>query len=768
MLTTNYTHFKQKRTNRDWAEIEKAAKGVAFLDVSCNAFTQIAFSQVMQGLEVLDISYNETTIAEAIFEGQHFPDLKHLYLFQSKLQKITFKGSFPSLETLHLAENELSQFVLADFPKLKTLYLYKNPLQNIPKEIFDKERGNVWEGVKSLLGSKTNPSNLDYLRQAKMILIGNGEVGKSSVLYRLKQKKGSLPVRDETQGRNRGGTQGIAVETHTLKSLPTSLTGLPTPINFDLSVWDFGGQGAYREVQQLFCSRKALYLFVTAVNDTTQNQEYIGWKYWLAMAKAFGHDADSDMHSPVIFVLNKCDLNGKKDINEEKYKALGNVHEFVKISCEPLENFEQLENAIRKTLPKIGRDKADVFQLQFNKKWLAVKKQLEERKKKGENYLSLQEYEADCSQQGMSKVDAKTWLEYLDRVGELIHFSESTTLRNFIILKPEWVRDAMYQVLDNEVIIRNKGVFYPEQFKEVWSKYNPKKSWTGKMLEAMGLKTYTPFEHEKLLELMLAYKFCYEQLDDEGKKFYLIPALFPKESPPIKKGITTHHYLLRFVYSPLIPAGTVNKLIVELHADIYQNYRWKNTCILHLLQNGITSFAKVEEKWEENAIYVEISEQNPLQIYTLIYQTLFKLNEELKRTKFLTNLGFEVQVFRAKTGKYMSYEDAKDFSDCENYHWLSGENKHFAQEFLVEKNPTRKTLEDLVANGELGKAIKKLLDTTEHDENGELHSELVNLSGRYRRNENEKHKDTSDNSDYRKECNRISDAFLKCIDQYEG
>ena len=93
-----------------------------------------------------------------------------------------------------------------------------------------------------------------------MVLVGNGEVGKTSIRIKLLDKTAPLPQKHER-------TPGLDVKPYAVRGLEKAITKLPEAIDFQLNIWDFGGQGKYREVQQLFCSRKTLYLFITAHDD---------------------------------------------------------------------------------------------------------------------------------------------------------------------------------------------------------------------------------------------------------------------------------------------------------------------------------------------------------------------------------------------------------------------------------------------------------------------------------------------------------------------
>ena len=91
--------------------------------------------------------------------------------------------SFPSLKQLNLANNALSKFDL-DLALLTTLVdlnLAGNSLFNVPPEIINQ---------KYCLYDLTNfAKDLQHdgtaVYEAKLIIIGNGRVGKSSILKRL-------------------------------------------------------------------------------------------------------------------------------------------------------------------------------------------------------------------------------------------------------------------------------------------------------------------------------------------------------------------------------------------------------------------------------------------------------------------------------------------------------------------------------------------------------------------------------------------------------
>ncbi|MEZ4827060.1 MAG: COR domain-containing protein [Bacteroidia bacterium] len=430
------------------------------LDTARNkTLNQLIFEGVCPLLGMMDIS--ENALAELVIPAG-FGALKILFLRKNKLAKLVFEGSLPLLETLDVRENQLKELpdrLITQAAGLTHLFLYNNPWESIKDAVSSDERGNSRESVFSFLTSLQG--EVDYLFEAKMILVGNGEVGKTSIRLKLIDEKAELPKKGDR-------TPGIEIDRYIVESISTAITKLETPIDFQLNIWDFGGQGKYREVQQLFCSHKSLYLFVTAFDDLPEQkmdkEDYVSFEYWLDMVSAFGYDQDMDQFSPIILVINKIDLQSHSIKKGFYLDDFAHIHqEEIHISCETLENFSRLKETIRKLIPRISKD---VFTTQRNRKWLAVKKELEDRK--NENYLSLSEYLKMCKSFGLDETDARTWIGMLDRIGTVIYFGQHSELKDWIVLDPEWVRDSMFKVIDSNAMKFGKGVLTPDMYDSIW------------------------------------------------------------------------------------------------------------------------------------------------------------------------------------------------------------------------------------------------------------------------------------------------------------
>jgi internalin A len=173
------------------------------------------------------------------------------------------------------------------------IFIQDNPLQVPPLEIAQKSDFAIRSCLKSLKFKETI-----RLYEAKLILAGEGGVGKTSVIKKVMQPQIAINKDEKT-------TEGINI--HKWK--------IATPQTDDLqvNVWDFGGQEIYHATHQFFLTKRSLYLLVW---DARKDYDVVSFDYWLSVIQLL---SDS---SPVIVVLNKIDER-IKNIDERAFLSSG-------------------------------------------------------------------------------------------------------------------------------------------------------------------------------------------------------------------------------------------------------------------------------------------------------------------------------------------------------------------------------------------------------------------------------------------------------------
>jgi internalin A len=143
------------------------------------------------------------------------------------------------------------------------------PLTNPPPEIVNQ----VNEAILNYFQERKR-CEVDHLYEAKMLIVGEGGAGKTSLLRRLYQPKQPLPSEKDT-------TKGISIHRHDFN--------LPNGRRFRLNVWYFGGQEIYR----------SLYLLVEDTRKDHKSVSDEGFKYWLELIDVVGG------HSAVLIFQNE-------------------------------------------------------------------------------------------------------------------------------------------------------------------------------------------------------------------------------------------------------------------------------------------------------------------------------------------------------------------------------------------------------------------------------------------------------------------------------
>ncbi len=508
-------------------------------------------------------------------------------------------------------------------PHLQALYLHGNPLRDVSPEIIDGENTNCLRDLVSFLRS-LQKSNAQFLHQAKLVLVGNGMAGKSSILVKLLDKNASLPKDSDR-------TPGLEISTYSIEDLPVEITRLDRPIDFQLNIRDFGGQGKYREVQQLFCTRKALYPFVTAYDNTPEKKQeaYVGFEYWMSMVNAYSFDVTDEQYSPVVYIVNKIDKQ-ELAVNEADCRPLfGNWIGFVKISGLKLRNFDQLESKIREVLPSAS---PDIFTTRYSESWLSVKEELEGRQ--AEKHLIWKAYLEICTAHNLDEQEAASWIQILDRMGTVIYFGNHPQLENWIVLNLMGVNKAFCDLIDSRSAVG--GVLKPTDFEVIWDE-----------------KNYSKDEREHLKRLLLAYELAYERTNALGYPEFVVPCLSPAKPITLPEHLQQPEFKLKLAFEPFVPAGTLNKLMVRLNALIYNNLMWQHHAVFFDPQ--LHAYAHVSEDWQSKSIFIELKGEQCEALFEKIRSEVETINQNLKNTRFLQYLEFA--VWGEKNGRWRTLDD---------------------------------------------------------------------------------------------------------------
>jgi internalin A len=540
----------------------------------------------LTGLVKLYLGANKlTTLPPSM---QRLTQLRELYLFDNDLQEIPdWIGQLTELRVLHLGNNQLTELPesLRRLTSLRGLFLHDNPL-GLPPEILGPEIG--------MKGPPADPAGiLDYyfklrnqgkrpLNEAKLILLGRGEVGKTALVNRITQDKFVATSM----------THGIGI------------TQWPILLGSDkvrLHVWDFGGQEIQHATHQFFLTERSLYLVVLNGRAGAEDDDA---EYWLKFIKTFGGS------SPTIVVLNKIKVQPFK-LNrtglKQKYPF---IRAFLETDCKPQTSngIAELKREITSALRVMKHVRAD-----FPAGWFEIKDRLAKMKKP---FISFEEYRKICGELGENDPNAQERLAgFLDDLGIALNFREDRQLREETVLNPHWITEGVYKIITSKLVADRQGELKLATLKTVFR----------------GKKGYPPRMHAFLIELMRKFELCFPYQDDPKEHRYLVPELLGKEEPELGKQFKPSKCLnFRFDYR-MMPEGLLPRFITRTHTMSKPAERWRTGVVLRW--EGSRALVKADK--QERQVIVRVfgkSEKRP-RLLAVIRENFDEIHNEIKEFK---------------------------------------------------------------------------------------------------------------------------------------
>jgi small GTP-binding protein len=453
-----------------------------------------------------------------------------------------------NLQSLNLNNNELTELppAIAQLSNLQTLNLNNNELTELPPaiaQLTSLQRLSI-SGNKNLrlapeiieAGTEAILAYLSHVKDApkewvsKMLVVGEGAVGKTSLLRAL---------REEEFVKGLVTTHGI--ETGTLQIAHPEFDG----VTMNLNTWDFGGQQIYHATHQFFLTNRSLYVLVW---NARMGFEQCKLNYWLDTIEARAPQ------SPIILVATHTDERKAglplKELQERYPQIVGHVE----VSNRKGKGLDQLKQAIAEasaSLPLMGE--------RWPTEWAKVRDLLRKRRKR-KKYIDPSEYDDLMAKYNVTGIEERVLTNWLHELGEIIYFREVDELKDTVILDSQWVTQAISQVLESEEVKKGLGLFTRQHMKELWRR-----------IEA-GMRDH-------MLKLMEQFDLSYRTLDNKEISIVVERLDFdpPADIEPKWECVAQPHneISMKFSLDKTMPAGIPTWFIARQHRfTTYNHWRY--------------------------------------------------------------------------------------------------------------------------------------------------------------------------------------------------
>ena len=476
----------------------------------------------LSSLQMGSISYTDIKLLpESI---GNLSNLLTLYMYDINLMSLPESiGKLTKLKFLDMHNTNLTHLPesMRNLCSLEKWDIDGTPLsQSLPPEICKQSPAEV---IRYILAMQSGETKRQYFNESKMILVGQGAVGKTSLVNRLLYNSYESP----------NTTEGINIEKWKFEGAD----GEP----YVLNVWDFGGQEIYHATHQFFLTRRTLYLLIW---DAFMEDEHGRMDYWLRTIQSFAGN------SAILIVVNKCDKNlGRfKYVDNTVLNRYEQVKKIYYVSCLDNIGIDELRRDIQEMAIHLPLMKTEWFD-----NWLTVRQELEMLSKK-QYFISYRVYSDICAQHGLKTESSLSLAKYLHDLGIIFYYHEDFLLKRLMILSPAWGTDAVYKVLDEQshTLYKRNGILYYQDLPKIWS----------------NRTLYPSALYPHLLKLMENFQLAFKVNDPHyPTDTYLIAELLeanPLESTGFSPFSGEELLSFRYAYD-FLPAGVMTRLIVSFH-----------------------------------------------------------------------------------------------------------------------------------------------------------------------------------------------------------
>lgn len=513
-----------------------------------------------------------TTISPQI---EKLKELRYLALEHNKLTTLPKEiGKLLKLNSLFLGHNSIKQLPneFGELVNLKSLELDDNPIESPPIEIVRRGVFSITNYLKELEGEK------EYLYEAKLLIVGEGGAGKTSLNRKLLDPSYELVDSEKS-------TEGIKISQLFFNSVIEN-----EQKKFRTNMWDFGGQEIYHTTHQFFLTKRSLYILLT----DTRNED-TDFNYWLNVVELLSDN------SPLIIVQNEK-KDRKRQLNLRAMQGkFSNITTSIQSNLKTNRGLGEIKSEIKhqvSKLPHIGTV--------LPKTWVDIRNALE---KIETDYISINQYLDICKENGIEQKQKALFLsEYFHDLGVFLHFQDESLLKKIVILNPSWGTDAVYKLLDNKYVLNNFGRFSYDELTEIWDedKFNEM--------------------HDELLQLIEKFELIY-RLEEKG--FFIAPQLLKVNQPSFDWNYS-RNTILRYSYD-FLPKGIITRLIVSLNEYIEnQELVWKEGIIITRNKTN----ALILQVYDKNEILIRIQGVSKKELLTIVTEKVEKIHRSYPRIRF--------------------------------------------------------------------------------------------------------------------------------------
>ena len=488
------------------------------------------------------------------------------------------------------------------------IYIHNLSLAKQPISLFHQKK----ELIEQYFREEMVPVN-----SMRTIFLGDGGAGKTYTITRL-LNNGKKATHEDLYTTNT--THDVFINTYRV---------MDGNQQFDIRLWDFGGQHIMHPIHRCFLTEHSCYVVILSTRTERDLLEQA--RYWLRTVNSVAP------YAPVIILINQWTKNLIKVDEFSLREEFGNIKDFLYLSVVEAddESFLTLTDSILKQVRQM-----DYYGMEVPKSWYDLMTDLEY---KSGNYISKDAFFRMCFEKGLELYghDNENFYEWLlDWFNDLgvcfsYHMNASGhILDNYILLNPQWFTSAAYVLLSRGIEYSDDGILTKDQIEYLLLRPEPLD------FNNLGSFVYTPFEIEYILEILRKFELSY-QLPDERE---LIPALCRADSVEncipewfIPDEMQHSSYEINYDF---LPETIIHRLMIYCYQNQYYVHgRWRKGMRVDLNNDGsITAVIDSGNKRQSITIDIYSDGRIPCWLFLIKFrEEILQINTELnlKTTEYI-------------------------------------------------------------------------------------------------------------------------------------
>ena len=507
----------------------------------------------MTKLRYVWLEHNPFDCLEDEFPFDTLVNVEHLFFCRTNLHSLPGEiGQLPKIISIDLRFNELERLpkMICNLSDDTIIKLEGNPLSLPPKDVCESGMSSIKSYFQFLEGDIT----VMRAKRAKMIIVGESQSGKSSLLRAMEQLSNKI-IQDACV-KEEDRTIGIAQQTVRFGEM-------------DVVVLDSGGQRSYSPISQLFTSNNCLVIVTADAQQYTLSGELA---FKRLIQPYIQRIYDYVKVAVVLPVITKADLVTADNVDRVDTDLGQKMFEFAK-EREKIVDLHRQQNSDmsieRQKITVIAKKYSYISEEEYYKKCLSkivftsaktaigtfqlflhVTELLMSRSlfpeldillsslwvKAEDQLLSLAEshFPPICSLPashnaitscGVSEKDVQGLLSYLHSVGSISHYYQHSSLRQHIFLRPLFLIDVLKAIYHHQLksvytvdsIPSSQRYLVPQrELNKMLTNLNENGVASVKLLRVIWSRFGFKEEHINIMiKLLVSFNFAYVRCDNE-------------------------------------------------------------------------------------------------------------------------------------------------------------------------------------------------------------------------------------------------------------